>query len=791
MPSMTHTIRPIACAVALAFCAPAVLAQAPRAPSATQAMAIDIPAQPVAQGLQKFVDVTRFQLLYAPDIVRGVTSKAVSGTLTPREALGRLLEGTGLEIVDTGPTSATIRPMSGTAQSNADQVVAASGVSPQTVVVSGVSHLASQSRTGTRSDEDPMALPMSVSTVDKKLLNQQQALTLADAVSNVAGVQTFSETGELTIRGFYANVQKNGSNTNSRQFFDAPLISIDKIEVVKGPAAIVAGVTARQGGVVNLITKTPQLEPVTQFAGTVGSRGYYEFGLDIGRPLNDDKSVLARLVLSKQDSRKTLAGYDGASRDFVSPSLTWRNKSTGTEVTAQYEYQKSRAQTPLYYFEPTTRTTLDDSVKPFRFLDFGLGAPSDGNEGTTDTTNIQVTQRIAKGWTLGLRYQRQSQDYLSLGAINFGTYPFVQSPIGENRVKYTVNDAKLEINGRFDLGPISHHLLVAFDDIRTNSDTTARALKYFFTDVSSGQPQDVSAFLGLPTTTKRAFGSTETGVLLMDHVTWNDWVALVGWRQVAYTNTGVFAVPGASEFSRGLPSLGVLYKVNPALSLYVSSAKTFLPHNGLLGRGSVSILPEDAKQLELGFKSLFNGGRLGLTVAAFRIEQLNVAIIDPTDTTFNQCNGTPCYVNVASGVKSQGAEFELSGELMPRLSARAAYTYMDKRSGDPLIDIGLAYARHLGSVWLNYRFGDVADRGWWIGAGLQARSSRIPVTTRFFPNNPSQTRWDLNGGYQARDWSIVAGVKNLADNRLFPIGALTSGAILQPREYYATVRYDF
>lgn len=790
MRKMNLTIRTIANAAALAFSAPAVLAQSPSPPSAMQAMTISIPAQPAAQALQKFVDLTRFQLLYAPDLVRGITSNAVSGTLTPRQALGQLLAGTGLQIVDTGPTSATIRPTSGAAQSNADQAVAAPVASLEMVLVSGVSHLTSQSRTGTRSDEDPMALPMSVSTVDKKLLNQQQALTLVDAVANVAGVQSYNEKGELTIRGFYANILKNGSNTYSVQYFDAPLISVDKVEVVKGPEAIIAGVTARQGGVVNVISKTPQLEPVTQFAGTVGSRGYYDLGLDLGRALNDDKSVLGRLVVSKQDSQTTLADYEGPKRNYIAPSLTWRNKGTGTEVTLQYEYQKSRAPTPLYYFEPRTTKVLDGTVKPFRFLDYGLGDPKDGVESTTNTSNLQLNQRITAGWTLGLKYQHQRLDYEKLGATHFGSYPNLNSQINDSRSLFTADDAKLELKGLFDLGPTSHQLLLAYDEIRSNSDSNDTNLKYLFTNVLTRQTQDFSSFLGLPKTTERSFGSKESGVLLMDHVTWNDWVALVGLRRVDYKNTGVLAVPGGTDFSRTLPSFGVLYRVSPTLSLYGSASKSFLPNYGYEGKNGASVPPEDAKQSELGLKALLLDRKVALTVAAFQIDQTNVAIPDPDDFTFSQCNGQPCYVTVPNGVKSHGAEFELSGEVFPKLSARVAYTYLDKQIRDVNSGLGLSYARHQGSLWLSYRFGKSPERGWWLGTGLQARSARIPVST-FFPNNPSQIRWDLNGGYQAKQWSVVAGVKNVTNKTLFPVGALTSGAILQPREFYLTGQFNF
>lgn len=79
---------------------------------AAEARLVEIPAQPAAQALQLFVKQQNFQLLYAPELVRGLTSKPVSGTMNPRDALNRMLEGSGLQVVETGPNAATLRQTS-------------------------------------------------------------------------------------------------------------------------------------------------------------------------------------------------------------------------------------------------------------------------------------------------------------------------------------------------------------------------------------------------------------------------------------------------------------------------------------------------------------------------------------------------------------------------------------------------------------------------------------------------------------------------------------------------------
>ena len=100
--------RPLALAVFM-MVSGQVSAQTSPAPAEVKTQAIEIPAQPAAQALQAFVKQLNFQLLYSPELLRGLNSKPVNGTMTARDALGRMLDGSGLQIVDTGPNAATLR----------------------------------------------------------------------------------------------------------------------------------------------------------------------------------------------------------------------------------------------------------------------------------------------------------------------------------------------------------------------------------------------------------------------------------------------------------------------------------------------------------------------------------------------------------------------------------------------------------------------------------------------------------------------------------------------------------
>lgn len=130
--------RPLALAAMMAIQLPlaAQTTPEPRLP-APQAQSIEIPAQPAAQALQTLVRQHGFQLIYAPDLVRTLHTRAVSGTMSPREALTRMLEGSGLQIVDTGPNSATLRDSAAGGEGNGSAGGASQAAGPTASTIAG------------------------------------------------------------------------------------------------------------------------------------------------------------------------------------------------------------------------------------------------------------------------------------------------------------------------------------------------------------------------------------------------------------------------------------------------------------------------------------------------------------------------------------------------------------------------------------------------------------------------------------------------------------------------------
>jgi iron complex outermembrane recepter protein len=757
-----------------------------------QTRSFDIPAGDLKAALDAYIVQSGQQLIYRSDDLKSLRSKGVQGSLSQEQALEKLIDGTSLKVRRDANGAIVLFP----GKASADSAPVTDAFALPTILVIGpsYSHLADSTRTGTRTDIDPMALPQSISSVSKELLQQQQVRDLRDAVANVAGVSgAGQQDGLISMRGFPAGIMRNGNIVTTGGAFNAPLITISKIEVVKGPEAIIAGIATGYGGLVNVITKSPEPTTTREVAATLGSRGYYDIGVDLGGAITDDKQFLGRLVLSKSGERRDPVGYDGSSRDYIAPSLSWINRASGTNVTLTYEYQNGRTK-PLraVYFDPESPFAADA-----RSLFTGFA-----NAGTTDKQQVAsfaLTQRLATGWELGVKFANDHRRTATVGGLSATSpflgfsYPEVLTVGADFGSDDTTKTAKLELKGEFSTGPVAHTLLLAYDDLRSNS-VAAAEYKYFFTtNLLTGARTDVEPTLGpifggLGRRPDVVNSPKESGALIYDHMTWGNWIGLVGWRQIHYVQ-GDPLTPDQAPFNKGLPSLGLVYRITPTLSLYGSSSKGFVPAFGLLTKERKPLPPESSTQSEIGFKALLNDRQLALTAALYEIKQRNAAQPD-----FENSPPPQIFFFSLPGATARGAELELSGNITPRLSLRSNYAYLDKRA-DQAGQLGLAFVRHQASLWLAYRFGGGnvrSDQGFWLGGGIQARSG----TRGFNPDvvsSPSEKRFDINGGYQAKRWSLVAGVKNLANSRLYTITSIgtDSGYLVQPREFYTTFRYNF
>jgi iron complex outermembrane receptor protein len=116
--------------------------------------------------------------------------------------------------------------------------------------------------TATLTNMPMLDIPQVVNTVSDKVLEDQHATTLDEAlynVSNVVQTNTLGGTQDAFVRrGFGANrdgsIMTNGLRTVLPRSFNA---ATERVEVLKGPASTLYGILD-PGGLINVVTKRPE-----------------------------------------------------------------------------------------------------------------------------------------------------------------------------------------------------------------------------------------------------------------------------------------------------------------------------------------------------------------------------------------------------------------------------------------------------------------------------------------------------------------------------------------------------
>ncbi|OYD83531.1 TonB-dependent receptor (plasmid) [Azospirillum brasilense] len=94
----------------LALPSPSLAQQPAPAAGAVQTVVFALPAQPLPAALDAFARQTGWQIGYSADLPAGRSSRPVSGSMTPAQALDTMLSGTGVGYRMTGTGSATLVP---------------------------------------------------------------------------------------------------------------------------------------------------------------------------------------------------------------------------------------------------------------------------------------------------------------------------------------------------------------------------------------------------------------------------------------------------------------------------------------------------------------------------------------------------------------------------------------------------------------------------------------------------------------------------------------------------------
>jgi len=241
-----------------------------------------IPAQSLNNALMQFAADSHLELMFTAEKIRGLRTDSLDGNMIPAQGLSRLLQGTGMtyrfvdaktvtvdapdsNIIKTAAASETPKLQSGGGDTTLPKVTVEADSQAYDPAWERDTRNPRYNRTHTttaaKTDTPIMETPGSIQVVPKKVLDDQQAYDVKEALKNVSGIQQSTSPSNyenLVIRGFDASgsVYKNGIR---QEAFAEETANLERIEVLKGPAAMLYG-RIEPGGLVNLQTAKPLSE---------------------------------------------------------------------------------------------------------------------------------------------------------------------------------------------------------------------------------------------------------------------------------------------------------------------------------------------------------------------------------------------------------------------------------------------------------------------------------------------------------------------------------------------------
>lgn len=652
--------------------------------------------------------------------------------------------------------------------------------------------------TGTRTNTNLLNVPQAVNVVPRQVLRDQAVRNIDEALYNVSGItqsNTLGGTQDAIIkRGFGDNrdgsILRDGVRSAQARNFTP---TTERVEVLKGPASMLYGM-GEPGGVINMITKKPQLVQQTHIEGWGSS--FKEGGgqLDVTGPLG--QSGFAYRMIVDHDETDYWRNFGRNRQTVVAPSVMWFGETT--TVRLAYEHME--------YLTPFDRGTIIDSRtgKPVDTpRDRRFDEPYNATRGDQDNITLQVDQVLNDNWKSSLTYAYNRNRYSDNQARALLLDPItgVLSRQADSTASAVsrAQAVQMTLNGDLDLAGMGHQMLFGFDyeDNRTYRGDMIRGKKNSNFNI-------YHPIYGLmPTSTAVSAKDSDQrenlksyGWFMQDSVELTDkWIVLAGLR---YDHFDVFAGKGRpfitntdSSDSKLIPRTGVVYKLTPEVSLYASYSESFKPNSSIATQID-SLPPEQGQSWEMGSKVELVNGVTG-TLALFDIAKRNVMV--------NELVNGETVTRTAGRVRSQGVEFDVAGQLTDSLSAIATYAYTDARvtedpdnKGNQMANV----ARNSASLFLAQALGSTGWQGGddlRVGAGARYVGRRAGDAANSFtlddytvadafisyslPINNYRVKWQLN-------------VKNIFDKTYYPSsGGNLRVAVGEPRQFVLRASVDF
>lgn len=185
----TPRFHPAPLTLAMAMVLASYAATPPAHAQATAPVSITLPAQPLGAALNELARQAKLQLMVNPDLVAGKRAPALSGTFSVREALDRLLAGSGLTAVVDG-ASVVLKPAAASTGQNEATLQAVQVTASATAADSPLGYLSKEVVAGALGNKPVLDTPFSISVVGSEDIVTRGAKSIGQIFANDVAVYT-------------------------------------------------------------------------------------------------------------------------------------------------------------------------------------------------------------------------------------------------------------------------------------------------------------------------------------------------------------------------------------------------------------------------------------------------------------------------------------------------------------------------------------------------------------------------------------------------------------------------
>ncbi|PSM53136.1 TonB-dependent receptor [Campylobacter blaseri] len=621
-------------------------------------------------------------------------------------------------------------------------------------------------------EENIKDIPQSISVIDENEAEEKRIRTVNEIVREIPNLTSsvFINKTRMNFRGINHSDFTNSNpvtvyidgipNSNQMSNYDAILTNIERIEVLRGPQSTIYGKDSI-GGVINIITKTPQNEWSGNLGTEYGSNNYMMGSFNANGALVEDKLFL------------NLGGFGSKDDGWITNDYNNDKKAN--------KYNKYKFDGTIT-FKPTDRLTARLTLAKERVKDYFYKGGT-GNFGQIDRNDAKHakfevpthTTISSFAQSLGIDYEFDKAKFSSITAhkksntkgVYDGDFKYdeiVTNNNGLNQFQHVVIDM---ISQELRLSSLNTDKFkwitgLYFEREKTNNKRMGQQF------VQGGFKMELDAPAKMKADTMAIFAQgnynlTDSLALTLGgryqkikkDIDLKFYITPLGMPK----GTPVNALNDNTSWSKFLPKAGLTYKINDDLSAFISYSQGYLAggYNYYAMIKEQNFDPQISNNYEIGLRGNALDNSLRFSVSAFHMDIKDIHM-------YKMFPGGLFTTSNGGKAKSDGIELEalyrvtneldISGSL-GIIKTKYKENITDSRAIGKRIENTPNYTANLG---ISYTMPN----------GIYARADLRAEGSKYFDaaNTLKQKSWisaDVRAGYRFKDFDIYGYVTNITN----------------------------